>query len=262
MRVSSFLLLSFFAAAKLSAAGIGTETFSAGASGWTLTGSLAGGTVAWNAGGWIVVDIPPLPFPVPGIGGLIDAGAGASAGRFHGDYDAAEGRVLGFSFYAQGALPSELELRWTGAGENYAVDLSAGVLQTGQWYHFSVSLATPAAGPWGQGDPGAFEAALAQVSNLRIRVVGSGTAAQSHRIDNVFLTRQPRVAALAHDGTDVHLSLEGLEAGRTYRLKRQDNPAALPADLGPFVAPGTTGSLVTGPESLSSQAQFFLQFPP
>ncbi len=260
MRVSTFLALSCLAAPGLRAAGIGTETFAGGAHGWTLSG-INGGSALWNAGEWISVDIPPLPFPVPGIGGRIDAGASASSGRFHGDFDAAGGRVLGFSFYAQGALPSELELRWSGASESYAVDFSNWVTQTGQWYHFSVSLASAVAGPWGQGDPDMFEAELAQVSNLRIRVVGSGTAAQSYRIDDVFLTRQPRLTGLAHDGTDVHLALEGLETGRGYRVVRQDNPLAAPIDIGPFTATAANDTLVVGPEAGPIQAGYFLRFP-
>lgn len=247
-------------------ASLDVEPFDTDAAGWTLSGvfavlpvTVAHASDATN--GWIEISFPATGFPDPVAAGTISTTSSvASAGAFVGDYDAVDGRVLGFSFFAEDALPTALAIRWNGAGEQYGVNVTQFVTNTSEWIHITVSLASAAAGPWNPGDPGSFESALQQVEELEVFVQGGGPfTAATFRVDNIHLSALPQIASVEADAVDEHVMVTGLQPGLSYELVSYDLSSQVGTPVASFVA-GAAQEEVIIPSAGSASDTYFLRF--
>ena len=259
LRLNLLALLGGFAV-SVPAASIYQETFSGGLAGWTGEGT-GGGQVVVNAiQDWVEVQIPIGHAPLAS-GKIIATNQLAACAAFLGDFDAVGGRVLGFSFLAENLVPSELELRWVGAGNNHAVELSSFITELNHWYHFTVSLASVQAGPWGTGTPSSFEASLQDVERLQILVgaAGIGFVAQTYRIDNVHLSPLPTIASLSPGSVQHELVVSNLHPGLSYEFAYRDLISGEDTLLASFEALASQETLAV-PADGSGAETIFLRF--
>lgn len=191
--------LSFFTQwGTLNAAGafIYTEAFSTGMNGWSNTGSMA--VSSENAA--LCGQFGAQTFPFPETGAFFASNA-ASGGAFVGDYPAAGGQLIGFSFMVQDVLPSALLVRISGPTASFFRNIALDVAQTGVWHRLIISLRSRDAGQWIGGTAQEFEETVRDVQSLEIQITRGDMSSQCYWIDDVFLDALPVGTEVFGDGT-------------------------------------------------------------
>lgn len=111
----------------------------------------------------------------------------SSSGSFVGNYASATGYTgFVFDFYAADVLPSDLMLRFNGAGSTFFVSVLPQVVVPGQWQTVQVPLGYDFG--WVGGSTAAFSNALSSANWVDVQITRSGSAQQSYFIDNFALT--------------------------------------------------------------------------
>ena len=169
-------------------------------------------TFTGNGAGW--VDRDPLKMTVTYDASVGNGGAGSlrgsfatqalafvqtdafratntsSTGSFVGDYYAVPNYTgYKFDFFAGSVLPSDLIVRFYGAGEIFAFGVNQQLFATGYWHTVQVPLDWSVG--WIGSSQAAFSNALADVQWVDVQVTRSGTSAQNYWMDNFQLTDQP-----------------------------------------------------------------------
>ena len=203
------------------AAQLNTESFSAGRAGWT------------NEGNWTVQatnqylrgSFPAQGIPLPESASW-RAGDTASGGAFTGDYVAAGAEMIGFSFFAEQVLPSELQIRLVGVSNTFFRSVVAQLIATGLWHHIDLSLESAAEGGWTGGDEQAFADIRRDVRHVSIQVFRSGAVLQRYRLDDVYLGAKPAMDDLVMSGDDIAGDWVHVRPGRAYRMESAIDPRA------------------------------------
>lgn len=133
----------------------------------------------------------------------------SSSGAFVGNYyNATNYTGFTFDFFAGNVLPSDLIVRFYGAGQLFSFGVNQQVLGLSSWYNVHVPLAYNA-GWLGSGSV-AFSNALADVQWVDVQVTRSGTSAQSYWMDNFTLTDGPVNPLLVPEPGTGLLAISGL----------------------------------------------------
>lgn len=221
LRAITFLLLSWPLAGH--AAALYTETFDDDMALW----GNAGGTQSWaQANGYVWVAFPEVFIPPLGHNAILAAGATSSGGAFVGDYRAAGAQVIGFDFYADGAIPAELVLELRSGTNVYQRLLQGDLDGPGVTNRIVVSLVSRTAGGWGglgPADDAVFESVLTNVTEVFIRATRGSMPAQEYRVDNIFLDGLPAAGSSSVDPADGLVTWEGTRFGWTYSLEARTN---------------------------------------
>lgn len=193
---------------------LATELFSSGKAGWT------------NEGPWTIHatnqylrgTFPAQGIPLPDAASWLADNA-SSSGAFAGNYHAIDAGLIGFAFYAEHVLPSELQIRLSNGEHSFFHSVVGGLISTGIWHRFDISLEGASAGGWLGGDDAAFEALLTNVVQVTIQVFRSGATLQRYRLDDVFLGKRPSVDAFTVDNNDIMAEWVDVRSGRVYRVQ-------------------------------------------
>ncbi len=198
------------------------ERFSSDAAGWTATGQMEftygdGQGTDGAADGALVATFNHGSFPMPMDGSFV-ADASASAGMFAGDFSGYANSQIRFDFMAVDRRPSALKLVLNGPGTRQAVrTLPTQDLTPGVWHRYAVHLSM--ADSWDVSSTDEFNALLADVQSIEIRISSGAAGTLAYRLDNVELRRNaeapasPRVPELLEPGENAS------EVGLTPRLK-------------------------------------------
>ena len=200
-------------------AGIGMETFSAGASGWNGSVTLGGGGWSFTGGVARVTFVDTTPVPIPDTGVLSNSPS-ASSGIFTGNYVAAGIGMIGFRVMAPTELPSGIVLRWGGSTSVYQRQFF--IAHTGVWVACAASLVDVDAGPWTviEGSADDFDAARQDVRFVSVRLQRSGTTAHAYLIDDMVADALPAggVPSVLANGS-VSMRWDYLQTNVAYRLE-------------------------------------------
>lgn len=133
----------------------------------------------------------------------------SSGGSFVGNYYTATNYSgFTFDFLAGTVLPSDLIVRFFGAGQLFSFGVNQQVVGVGSWYNVHVPLAYNAG--WLGSSSTAFSNALADVQWVDVQVTRSGTSAQSYWMDNFTLTDGPVNPLLVPEPGTGLLAVSGL----------------------------------------------------
>lgn len=247
MRAASVILLAVILTTADIARGAaqGTESFTAGLSGWTNNVDptpWAAATQAVRA----VFGSSVLP-----QNASLEAGAGASGGAFVGDFRAAGVEAIGFSFLAEDVQPSVLKLELTGGTNVFFQDLRPRMSAVGAWNRFLVSLADRDADRWAGAPASELARALTNVVRVAIRVTTSGATTRAFRLDDVFLDRLPFLRPV----NETMVMAEALRTGFVYRIETADVMDGAWTNLPSFVATNRTETRAVS----SNPASLFLR---
>lgn len=228
-----------------------TETFTTGANGWigSTTNSFLGpanGEWDFTTGVARMYFFDNGGFPVQESGTITNAPT-ASGGAFTGNLDSAGVSLVGFRVQMINITSStnppaanSAALKWSGSSSTFVRVFD--IPQTGRWYTFAASLASPSLGKWNalEGSSNDFDAARQNFKCLAITVNRSFGGEQQLLIDDIFFARLPEATAISRAGETNEITWSYLRTNESYAVETADSPTGTWAAVSAFTAAGPT----------------------
>lgn len=221
-----------------------TETFDSTTAGWqdrdpaemTVTNDLTTG----NPGGCLRGSFAASGGPPPTDQDAFAATGALAAANFVGDYQGAQINLVGLDIRAEQVLPSEVLVKLIGNGTTFFRSIRDGLVATGTWYSFAISLSSLSAGGWSGGSADQFRAALTNITAVEIQITRLGTPLQHYLVDNVYVASLPEATAETAGGDHVQISWSNLRSNELYRAEASSAPDQSWSLLESFTATGAT----------------------
>jgi hypothetical protein len=219
-----------------------TEMFDSTTAGWqdrdaaemTVTNDLAAG----NPGGCLRGSFAASGGPPPTELDAFAATGALATANFIGDFQAAQIDLIGLDFRAEQVLPSEVLVRLIGNSTTFFRSIKPGIVATGTWYSFAISLDSLSAGGWSGGSADQFKAAMTNITALEIQITRAGTPLQNYFVDNVYVASLPEATAEAVGGDNVQITWSNLRSNEAYRAEASSAPDQSWSLLESFTATG------------------------